>query len=87
MSASAVRGVSFLLPTQACPCRKEDGLTKNMMKYRISNGWVKTAHFGDAYLSQNKNISNFELLHLSDGVEDSHVRNAVGRVTDILSSW
>ena len=66
MSASAVRGVSGLLPTQACPCRKEDGLTTNMMKYRIRNGWVKTAHFRDANQSQNKNISNFELLHLSD---------------------
>ena len=82
---SAVRGVSGLLPTQACPCRKEDGLTTNMMKYRIRNGWVKTAHFRDANQSQNKNISNFELLHLSDGVADCHVRNAVGRVTDILS--
>ena len=41
----------------------------------------------DANQSQNKNISYFELLHLSDGVADCHVRNAVGRVTDILYSW
>ena len=32
-------------------------------------------------------IPGFELLHLSDGVADCHVRNAVGRVTDILYSW